>query len=175
MSQTAQTTPRTGTAANALDRGVAALLARGPERRFEGEMRWCAMLTAQYVLAHELTGRPLPEPRRAQLLHYLEHSRGPHGVHGLHDHAGPSLFVTTLVYAAARCLGADPSAPWLAPARRLFAAEDVLTIPTWGRVWLALLGVYEWDGIHPMPVVLKPSSPSLPTMRPTRSKPVLFL
>ena len=137
--------------ADALARGLEALMSLGPEGRYEGEMRWCAMLSAQYVLAHELTGRTLPDERRAQLLRYCEHTRGTHGVYGLHDHAGPSLFVTTLVYAAARALGADADAPWLAPARQLFETEDVLGIPTWGRVWLALLGAYEWDGIHPMP------------------------
>ncbi|MEZ4325486.1 MAG: prenyltransferase/squalene oxidase repeat-containing protein [Polyangiales bacterium] len=148
--------------ADALARGLEALMSLGPEGRYEGEMRWCAMLSAQYVLAHELTGRTLPDERRAQLLRYFEHTRGTHGVYGLHDHAGPSLFVTTLVYAAARALGADADAPWLAPARQLFETEDVLGIPTWGRVWLALLGAYEWDGIHPMPAWIWALPESLP-------------
>lgn len=24
-------------------------------------------------------------------------------------------------------------------------------IPTWGKVWLSILGVYEWEGVNPMP------------------------
>lgn len=138
--------------ADALTLGVKALLARGHDGHYEGEMRWCAMLTAQYVIAHRLTQRDIPEARRRALLRYFERSRGEHGLHGLHDHAGPSLFVSTLVYVAARCLGAGPDTRWLAPYRALFAQHGVLTIPTWGRVWLALLDVYAWEGVHPMPV-----------------------
>ncbi|MBK6809880.1 MAG: 2,3-oxidosqualene cyclase [Sandaracinaceae bacterium] len=144
--------PERAVESSALERGVQALLARGRQGEYEAEMRWCAMLTAQYVIAHVLTGRAIPEARRRSLLRYFERSRGEHGLYGLHDHAGPSLFVSTLVYVAARCLGAPASTPWLAPCRKLFAEHDVLTIPTWGRVWLALLDVYAWEGVHPMPV-----------------------
>lgn len=137
---------------SALERGTHALLAVGRDGQYEGEMRWCAMLAAQYVIAHVLTERPIPEARRRSLLGYFERAQGEHGLYGLHDHAGPSLFVSTLVYVAARGLGASPDTPWLARCRRLFAEHDVLTLPTWGRVWLALLDVYAWEGVHPMPV-----------------------
>lgn len=57
-----------------LSLGVRALLERGRGGRYEGEMRWCAMLSAQYVLAHHVTGRAIPAARRAQLLRYFQRS-----------------------------------------------------------------------------------------------------
>lgn len=150
-----------------LERGLQALLRLGHDGRYEGEMRWCAMLSAQYVIAHHVTGRSIPAARRQQLLRYFERSQSANGLYGLHDHAGPSLFVTTLVYVAARCLGAPADTPWLKGARRLFAEHDVLSIPTWGRVWLALLGVYGWEGVHPMPVWVWALPRALP-MHPSR-------
>jgi lanosterol synthase len=127
------------------------------------------MLSAQYVVAHYLTGRRLPEARAAALLRYFEQQQDDHGTYGLHPHAEPSLFVSTLVYVACRILGVPPESPLLAGCRRLLAQEPAgaLRLPTWGRVWLALLGVYPWEGLHAMPVWVFRLPTSLP-MHPSR-------
>lgn len=147
---------------SALRSGVLALARSQEGGAFEGEMRWCPMLAAQYVLLHRLLDRPISQARTRRLLRYFERSRVASGVWGLHDHAGPSLYVTTLVYVAARLLGAPADTSWLAGARALFAAEPVERVPTWGRVWLAMLGLYGWDGVIPMP----PELWALPTALP---------
>ncbi len=147
----------------ALARGARALLEARREGHWEGEMRWCPMLTAQYVIAHAFLGRPIPEARKARIVRYFEASRVESGVWGLHDHAGPSLFTTSLVYVAARLAGVSADDPLLAAARRLFADEHgIASVPTWGRAWLALLGLYAWDGVHAMP----PELWALPTAFP---------
>ena len=70
---------------------------------------------------------------------------------------------TSLVYVAARLVGVPADAPLLAAARRLFEAErGIVSVPTWGRAWLALLGLYDWDGVHPMPPELWALPTSLP-------------
>ncbi len=135
----------------ALRKGVFALARAQEGGAFEGEMRWCPMLAAQYVLFHHLLDRPIPAPRRQRLLRYFERARVPDGSWGLHDHAAPSLYVTVLVYVASRLLGAPADAPYLAEARALFESEKVERVPTWGRVWLAMLGLYGWEGVIPMP------------------------
>lgn len=69
----------------------------------------------------------------------------------MHEHATPSLFVTTLVYVAARLLGLSNTDPLLEPAAKLIVAENgVLAIPTWGKFWLAMLGLYDWRGLNPV-------------------------
>src|SRR5690606_35580335 len=126
-------------------------------------MRWCPMLTAQYVILHAFLGRPLPEARRAAILRYFDAVALDEGVWGLHAHAGPSLFTTSLVYVASRLVGREADDPRLAPARALFAHEGGVTaLPTWGRAWLALVELYPWEGLHPIPPELWALPDALP-------------
>ncbi len=115
---------------------------------WEGEVIWCPMLTAQYVLTHHIIGRPLNPGRRRRVLRYFERTRLEGGLWGLHEHAPPHLFVTTLVYVAMRLLGVERNDPLVEPARRFIRAEGVLGIPSWGKFWLALLNLYGWRGVN---------------------------
>ena len=117
---------------------------------WEGEMVWCPMLTAQYVLLHHILERPLKPARRRRVLRSFEHTRLEGGSWGLHEHSEPHLFVTALVYVAARLVGVEPEDPLVAPARRFLREEGVLGIPSWGKFWLALLNLYEWRGLNPV-------------------------
>ncbi len=134
---------------------------------WEGEMVWCPMLTAQYVLLHHIIGQPLSAERRRLVLHNFSVTRLEGGLWGLHEHSAANLFVTTLVYVAARILGIEPDDPLVRSARRFIQAEDVRAIPSWGKFWLALLNLYEWQGVNaivpeiwsiPHWVVLHPSN-----------------
>ena len=113
-------------------------------------MVWCPLLTAQYVLLHHITQQPLDPDRRRLVLRSFEHTRLESGAWGLHEHSAPHLFVTTLVYVAARLLGVERDDPLIEPARRFLRAEGVLNIPTWGKFWLALVNLYDWRGVNPV-------------------------
>ena len=115
---------------------------------WEGEMVWCPMLTAQYVLLHYIMGQPLDPDRRRRVLRSFEQTRLEGGAWGLHEHPPPNLFVTTLVYVAARLLGVERDDPLLKPAQEFLQTEGVLGIPSWGKFWLALLNLYDWRGIN---------------------------
>ncbi len=115
---------------------------------FEGEVVWCPMLSAQYVLLHHILGRPLEPARRRGVLRYFQRSRLEGGLWSLHEHEPPSLFVTALVYVSARLLGVEREDPLIEPARRFLQKEGVLGIPTWGKFWLALLNLYDWRGVN---------------------------
>ncbi len=115
---------------------------------WEGEMVWCPMLTAQYVLLHHIVGRPLEPGRRRRVLRSFERTRLAGGAWGLHEHSPPHLFVTALVYVAARLLGVEQDDPLVEPARRFIRAEGILGIPSWGKFWLALLNLYDWRGVN---------------------------
>ena len=117
---------------------------------WEGEVVWCPMLTAQYVLVHHILGRTITSTRRRRVLRQFQRTRLETGVWGLHEHAKPSLFVTTLVYVAARLLGSDRDDPLLAGAGPFLREQGVLDIPTWGKFWLALLNLYDWRGLNPV-------------------------
>ncbi len=140
---------------------------QGEDGAWEGEMVWCPMLTAQYVLLLHMMERPLDPGRCRRVLRSFERTRLREGVWGLHEHSPPNLFVTTLVYVAARLLGIERDDPLIEPARRFMQAEGVLNIPSWGKFWLALLHLYDWRGVNailpelwilPRWIVLHPSN-----------------
>lgn len=135
----------------ALERGVRALERLQSADHWEGEVVWCPMLVSQYTLAMHLMGEELPEGRRDKILLGFRRTQLEGGLWGLSPHSEPYLFVTTLVYVAARVLGVGPDDALLAPARRFIEAEGgVLAIPSWGKFWLAMLNVYGWSGVNPI-------------------------
>ena len=134
-----------------LDRGLAALLhAQREDGSWEGECVWNPMLAAQYTITAHITGQDIARARSEGLLDHFRVTRNHRGVWGLHPFEPGSLFVTTLVYVAARLLGAPEDAPWLRDARAMFVEEGVERIPTWGKIWLAILGLYDWTGVNPI-------------------------
>ncbi|MEJ0019571.1 MAG: prenyltransferase/squalene oxidase repeat-containing protein [Acetobacteraceae bacterium] len=113
--------------------------------RWEGEVVWCPVITAQVVLAHAIMARPVPPAHARRILQHFARTQRPDGGWGLHPESASYLFVTTLVYVAARLLGEQPGSPLLRDAETwLIRHEEGLgTLPTWGRFWLSLLGLYD--------------------------------
>jgi lanosterol synthase len=144
--------PVAGTIERALERGVRALVAeQADDGSFEGEVVWCPMLAAQYVLAMHAMGRPLGKERRKNVLRHFEDTMLPSGTWGLHELSKPYLFTTILVYVAARLLGLEKSDPLLARAYEFIRAEGgAAAVPSWGKLWLAVVGLYDWQGVSPV-------------------------
>jgi len=139
--------------AAARDRALAHLAAlQSPRGDWEGEMVWCPMITAQVVIARHVIGRPVDAATRDGIVHYFASTASPEGAWGLHPESAGYVFVTTLVYVALRLLGVDGAAPIAAAARRWLRAQPggVLAIPTWGKIWLAILDLYGWAGVTPV-------------------------
>jgi len=116
-------------------------------------MVWCPMITAQYVLAKQLLERSIPAVHADGIRRYFLGTRTADGVWGLHAEASGSVFVTALVYVALRLLGLARNEPALKDARDWLHRQPggVLAIPTWGKFWLALAGLYDWRGVNPTP------------------------
>ena len=136
----------------ALGRGVQVLLTQQAEDgSWEGEVVWCPLLASQYVLTCHIVGREISSERRARILRHFERTRLASGMWGLHELSEPYLFVTTLVYVAARLLGVSRDDPMLVSAGTFIREEGgVGEIPSWGKFWLSMLGLYEWSGVNPI-------------------------
>ena len=134
---------------------------------FEAEVVWCPMILAQYVMLREFLRRPIPQPERDRMIHHFARTRRPDGGWGLHAELSSYVFVTTLSYVALRLLGLSPAAPLTSTARRWLHAQPagVLSVPSWGKFWLAMTGLYGYEGVNPFPpelFLLPRSSPVHP-------------
>lgn len=128
-----------------------------------GEVVWCAILTSQYVIVSHIVGQPLSETRRRRCLRAFAWFQNADGGFGLHDESGSYLFVTTLAYVAMRLLGVSPADSAVCRhAKDWLDQHDVRRIPSWGKLWLAMLGLYGWEGTNPVPPEIWLLPPSLP-------------
>jgi len=120
---------------------------------WEGEMVWCTMILSQYVIVQHLAGRKWDDAARAGIIQHYQVTRTPDGVWGLHPESGGYVFTTTLAYVALRLLGLSADDSWLVPARQWLRRQPggVLAIPTWGKLWLAFIDLYGYDGVNPCP------------------------
>ena len=62
------------------------------------------------------------------------------------------MFGSVLSYIALRLLGQPSHTTAVAKGRQwILEHGGAVAIPSWGKFWLAVLGVYDWDGCNPMP------------------------
>jgi lanosterol synthase len=120
---------------------------------WEGEMVWCTMILSQYVIVQHLAGRQWDEATRAAIVRHYRVTRTSDGAWGLHPESAGYVFTTTLAYVALRLLGLPADDALTATARRWLHAQTggVLAIPTWGKLWLALIDLYRYEGVNPFP------------------------
>jgi lanosterol synthase len=132
-------------------------------------MAWCPVVTAQVAITRHVVGLPFSTEEAARILLHFERTQTADGAFGLHREHPGSVFVTALVYVAARLLGTSADHPLSASARRWIRARPggVLSAPTWGKFWLALLGLYGYDGLRPLvpELVLLPRAVPVHPMR----------
>lgn len=116
-------------------------------------MVWCPIILAQAVLVRHLTGRSPDPDERAGILRHFERTKTASGGWGLHPDSPPTVFVTALSYVAIRILGVGPDDPLVRPAREWLRGQagGVAAIPTWGKLWLAFVSLYGYEGINPCP------------------------
>lgn len=124
-----------------------------PTGDFEGEMVWCTMILAQAVIVRTILGRPYNSNDRAQILRHFTVTQASDGSWGMHPESPGYVFFTTLAYVALRLLDVSPNNSVAARARAWIHQQPVGVegIPTWGKFWLAILGLYEYKGLNAIP------------------------
>jgi len=116
-------------------------------------MVWCTMILAQAIIVRTVVGRPYPAADHPAIVAYFQHHQRADGAWGMHPESPGYVFFTTLAYVALRLLGLPPQHPMTAKARHWLRAQPggVTGIPTWGKFWLAMLGLYEYRGLNSIP------------------------
>lgn len=116
-----------------------------------GEVVWCPMITAQYVMVSYVTKRALTPQRAEAIERYLRGQQRADGGWAMHPASGSYVFCTALVYVALRMLGVEAADDACARALGWLRAHGgVAHTPTWGKLWLWLVNLYGRAGVPPM-------------------------
>ena len=101
------------------------------------------------IIASYITQTPLPPPHQALIKQYMLNHQNTDGGWGLHIEGPSTMFGTVLQYVSLRILGLSANHQVVEKARTWIKQNGGATaVPLWGKFYLALLGVYEWDGIN---------------------------
>src|SRR5690606_1458249 len=123
-----------------------------PDGSWHGDYGGPMFLLPMYVGVCELTGIALGAGERADMLRYFRSKLNADGGFGLHTEGPSMMFTSVLGYVAMRQLGADACD---ADARRLLSwiheHGGPLSAASWGKFFLALLGLYDYRGLDPVP------------------------
>lgn len=120
---------------------------------WEGEMVWCTMILAQAVVVRTIVGHPYTEAEKRQIIKHFSVTQSSEGAWGMHPESPGYVFFTALAYTAMRLLEVPASDPRLTRARHWLHAQPVGVkgVPTWGKFWLAILGLYDYRGLNAIP------------------------
>ncbi|KAH6813224.1 camelliol C synthase 1, partial [Perilla frutescens var. frutescens] len=89
---------------------------------------------------------------RREILRYIYCHQNEDGGCGLHIEGDSSMFCTALNYICMRILGVGRESNACSRARKWILDHGTAkAIPSWGKTWLSILGVFEWSGSNPMP------------------------
>ncbi|KAK7379932.1 hypothetical protein VNO78_32189 [Psophocarpus tetragonolobus] len=109
------------------------------------------------VIALSITGAlnaVLTEEHRKEICRYLYNHQNKDGGWGLHIEGPSTMFGSVLSYVTLRLLGEGPNDGQgeMERARDWILGHGGATyITSWGKMWLSVLGVYEWSGNNPLP------------------------
>lgn len=140
-------------ARGALQRGLDVLARRqGAAGSWPADYSGPQFLLPMYVTLAYAAGRLPGDARREGMVRSLLSRQHPSGALGLHfEDDRASTFVTVLTYVAVRLLGVSPGDERVRRMRRwIHEHGSPLGAAPWGKLCLALLGLYAWEGLHPI-------------------------
>ncbi|KAM7477509.1 hypothetical protein LguiA_025722 [Lonicera macranthoides] len=98
-------------------------------------------------------GTIFPEEHQREIRRYLYNHQNEDGGWGLHIEGRSVMFGTCLNYVTLRLLGEemDGGDGAMTKARKWILDHGGAThVPSWGKLWLSVLGVYDWSGNNPL-------------------------
>ncbi|KAG7085558.1 hypothetical protein E1B28_003115 [Marasmius oreades] len=118
-----------------------------------GEYGGPMFLIPGLVIGSYVSGMSFKDEQRREMIRYVMNRAHPEdGGWGIHVEGHSTVFGTALNYTALRLLGVSADHPTCTNARGiLYKLGGACAIPSWGKFWLSLLNVYDWEGNNPVP------------------------
>mgnify|MGYP006271172637 CR=1 FL=1 len=134
-----------------------------PSGQWKGDYGGPLFLLPIYVSGSYIMNQ-LPEPHvREEMVRYIKNHQNPDGGWGLHVEGHSHVFTSVLNYVTLRLLGVPSSDSALSRARAWFLPfGGAKASASWGKFTLALLDLYDYEGLHPQPPELWLLPESLP-------------
>ncbi|KAE8648493.1 lupeol synthase isoform X2 [Cucumis sativus] len=108
------------------------------------------LVFALYITGH--LGIIFTEEYRKEILRYAYCHQNEDGGWGLNIVGESCMLCTVLNYIELRLLGEEADKEACDRGRKwILDHGGALYTPSWGKIWLCILGVYEWEGTNPMP------------------------
>lgn len=106
------------------------------------------LLPGMITVSH-ITKSPLPAPHQVLCAQYMLNMQNEDGGWGLHIEGKSTMLGTVLQYVALRLLGESAEKEEMTRARKWIHKNGGANfIPSWGKFYLCVLGVYEWKGYN---------------------------
>ncbi len=122
-----------------------------PDGSWTGDYGGPLFLLPMYVAGTFIMNRVPTGRQRDEMVRYFRNHQNQDGGWGLHVEAHSHVFTSVLVYVAMRLLGVSASDEDLIRARKWFLRfSGARSAASWGKFTLALLGLYEYDGLDPV-------------------------
>ncbi len=134
-----------------------------PNGAWTGDYGGPIFLLPMYVATTYALGRLPDQDTTEGILRYFRNHQNPDGGWGLHVESHSHVFTTVLSYVAMRLLGVSADDPALTRARDWYRRhEGPLGSASWGKFMLAVLNLYDYEGLDPLPPELWILPESLP-------------
>ncbi|OBA26575.1 terpene synthase [Hanseniaspora valbyensis NRRL Y-1626] len=110
-------------------------------------------MTIGYIVSMYVAKIEIPEHTKQELIRYIVNTAHPvDGGWGLHSVDKSTCLGTSINYVCLRLLGMDKNHEVCVRSRKkLHQLGGAIGAPHWGKIYLALLNLYSWDGVNPAP------------------------
>jgi len=119
------------------------------EGHWAGDYGGPLFLLPGLLIASYLSNTPFPKPHQAMMQVYLFNHQQDDGGWGMHIEGEPTMFGTVMQYISLRLLGVQAEDNRLKKAHTWIQNNGgAIGIPSWGKFYLSLLNLYDWEGFN---------------------------
>lgn len=119
------------------------------EGHWPGDYGGPMFLLPGLIFASHITQSPFTPAEHSLMKRYMLNHQNADGGWGLHIQGGSTMFGTVLQYVALRLLGESAHQPQMIKARDwIIKNGGAIQVPSWGKFYLSVLGLYEWEGCN---------------------------